>query len=102
MLADSGEEVAYLPLKGAERTILAIIERGDAVALPGVGGLDAATPSIRVTVANDAEKGIASSGLDTGGDRIRVAVRIGAEEARTMEIARLVYHDAGALVVELR
>lgn len=104
MLDDFGEEVVYLPRDGPEaeigRTIRAVVERGDAMGL-GVGGIDARTPSIRVTAANDARDGIAASELDTGGDRVRVAVRVGGTP-QDLEIARLAYHDEGAVVVELR
>jgi hypothetical protein len=99
MLADFGETVVYVPREGEERTIQAIVERGDAAPVPGAA--DGLSPQVRLTVANDATEGIASSELDTGGDRVRAAPRVGGE-ARTMEITRILYHDSGALVLELR
>ena len=82
-----------------DKAIQAIVERGDAAPVPGAA--DGLSPQVRLTVANDATEGIASSELDTGGDRVRVAPRVGGE-ARTMEITRILYHDSGALVLELR
>ena len=58
-------------------------------------------PEFEVRVANDAVTGISSSELNTGGDQIKLAVRIG-ETATRRSIQYLTEHDDGMLVLICR
>lgn len=71
-----GEDLVYLPASGAEgRPIKGIVERGAMEILAEIG--DHATQAIIVQVLSHGVRGILASEIDTGGDRIRVALRIG-------------------------
>lgn len=93
------ESVVYRPFGGTARTISALVNRFPPNQLPGVP--EASLPSVVLTVRNNATTGISSTELDTGGDRLDVAIRYG-ETASTREIARLLKSDAGLVVIEVR
>ena len=54
-----------------------------------------------VRVANDATTGITSAELDTGGDQILLAPRVG-ETARKVSVQYMTEHDEGMLVLTCR
>lgn len=93
-----GESVVYRPRTGAARTIRAIVDRQSYAAIPGLS--QGIGPNVTVHVLNSATLGISSTELDTGGDKMDVALRLG-KTAETRVIARLVGHDAGMLDLEL-
>ena len=99
LLDEFGETVTYRPRTGDARSITAIVERGGPADLaPAAGGV---APLLRVRVANDSTTGISSDEIDTGGDRIDVAHRVGVA-ATTRPIVRIIEHDAASLLLELR
>jgi hypothetical protein len=91
------EPVIYVKKDGSQRPISAQVFR-DPVEI----GLGAGRPKMRLIVANHATLGISSVELDTGGDQIEVAYRIG-ETPRRFNIRRspINAEDAGALELEL-
>ena len=58
-------------------------------------------PEFEVRVANDSTTGISSSELNTGGDKIKLAVRIGEEETKR-SVQYMTEHDNGMLVLICR
>lgn len=70
-----GETVVYVKADGTRRTIQATIIRNPPAVDPATGR-DVA-PKMRVLVRNHPTLGIASTELDTGGDKIEVAYRVG-------------------------
>jgi hypothetical protein len=71
-----GEDLVYLPENGAEgRPIKGIVERGALEIIAEIG--DHVSQAIIVQVLSHKLRGILASEIDTGGDRIRVALRIG-------------------------
>jgi hypothetical protein len=100
-LPDFGEDVVYTPRNGAPRTIKAIVRRNPP-AYVGSNGQPVA-PIAEIEVANSATTGISSAELDTGGDAVTVAPRIGGT-ARAMPVhlpQNGESHDVGATRLEL-
>lgn len=93
------EYVIYRPSGGRPRTIRAIVERNPPELL--VGADHARSLVFRIRVTNDAVTGIASDTIDTGGDHIDVAARLGQAKA-TRTITQLLSHDARVMVIEAR
>ncbi len=89
-----GESVTYYPKGGGSRGITAIVDRNPVAGLNGVPHGN--TPKMVVSVKNDADDGISSSELETGGDKIALAVRLG-ETALQWRISALNWQDAGML-----
>jgi len=83
----------------AGREITAIVDRDDAQALDNAPRGKA--EKITLTVANSDTTGISSSELDTGGDEISVADRVG-KTARRRRVVALPDHDIGMLTVEVQ
>lgn len=92
------EQVVYRPHGGSTRAIDAIVDRDPP---DSAGQVGASAPLVQVTVVNDATYGIASSEIDTGRDKIEVSDRHG-KTATSRPIGRIVEHDAGVLVLEVR
>lgn len=92
------ELVTYLPLNGASREdIAATVTRQ-----PPEGVIDGViAPMVLIRVANDEETGIASDEWDSGGDKIEIADREGAEP-EVLSIVRLVSHDFASCRFEVR
>lgn len=99
-LADFAESAIYTPRDGSlpPRSILAIVDRNP----PQVPGMVERGPQdvLTIHVANSATAGISSGELDTGGDTVTIARRIG-ETAVVRRIVRLVAHDHGMLTLEV-
>jgi len=68
---------------------------------PKDGKTRARYPTVHLSVINDAGKGITTSEIDTGGDKILMAPRPG-EIARWMRIVRILTQNSGWLTVELQ
>jgi len=101
LLAEFGESVTYTPTGGAPaaRSITAVIDRRQPGPLDGVphgGG-----PDLTATVKNDVTTGITAAEVDTGGDTISVARRIG-ETPVARRITKIISQDSAMLTLELR
>jgi hypothetical protein len=97
-LADFGEDVTYVPLTGDERPIRAIIDRNPPMPPAGSPVKAGLAPKITAEVANDATAGISSSEINTGGDKLKLPVRIG-EAATARPLVTILRHDAGSLLL---
>jgi len=99
--AHMAEEVTYVPRKGTPRVISAVVDRQPKTSLSEMQGRTNALPFFQIEVENDPATGISADELDTGGDRIEVAVRVGQiQESRA--IRRIVSQDEGMIVLEVR
>ena len=88
------ETIIYLPLSGGSRSISAIVSRpGPAEIGPLAGG---SRPHIELLVKNDATKGISSDEIDTGGDRVTVALRKGITAVK-LRITEILHQDAAMM-----
>jgi hypothetical protein len=96
------EEVTYYPHRfgtpATPRAIKAIVIRNQ---LSTFGPDEQIVPEFEVRVANNSTTGISSEELNTGGDRIGLAVRIG-ETATKRSVQLLSEHDEGMLVLICR
>jgi len=96
------ESVTYYPhrfgTQATPRVITAVVIRNQvAVFNPD----EQIVPEFEVRVANDSATGISSEELNTGGDQIKLAVRIG-ETATKRTIQIMSEHDDGMLVLICR
>ena len=80
-LSAFGEAVQYTPRGGAARDIRAVVDRNPPAVMDGLAlGI---TPLAIISVANSATTGISTAEIDTGGDTISYAPRLGeAPQAR--------------------
>jgi hypothetical protein len=96
------ETVTYYPQRygvtTAPRTIKAVVTRNQVATM---NADEQIVPEFEVRVANDSTTGISSSELNTGGDMIKLAARIG-ETATKRSVQLLVEHDEGMLVLTCR
>lgn len=94
-----GESVTYKPASGQERTITAIVYRqGPDVLLALPSGR---AERLELEVHNDTDDGIASDEVNTGGDFVTVAARIG-DTATDRRIVRIVSQDTAMLRLEVQ
>lgn len=91
------ETVTYFPASGSSRQIKAVVSRTGPGNLPGVEG--GSLPAFEVLVKNDSAEGIASETIDTGGDRIECAKRVG-ERLKIMRLTEIINHDAGMMLLK--
>lgn len=99
---DFAETVTYYPHTGygevaTQRDIKAVVVRNQIVALGPDGG-EVMVASFEVHVENSASTGISSSEVDTGGDQIGLASRIGGTVKRR-SVIHLEEHDTGMLTL---
>ena len=96
------ETVTYYPHRfgtaATPRSIKAVIVRNQVATF---NPDEQIVPEFEVRVANNSTTGISSSELNTGGDKIKLAVRIG-ETATKRSIQYLTEHDEGMLVLICR
>jgi len=90
------EQVTYRPVVGDARVIDALVDRDGRD-----DAMNAATPAMRVTVLDDETDGITAVEIDTGGDRIDVAERIGGA-ATSRHIQRIAEQDGEFVTVEVK
>lgn len=92
------ESIVYTKRSGATRTINAVVDRDP---LEDQNGH--VVHAIYITVANSTTLGIALSELNTGGDRVTLAPRLG-QDTETMDLLpkNLISQDAGMLRFRLR
>jgi len=99
MIGEFAEQITYEPSDGDPRTIPAIVDRNP------VGGTDAPPgghgPNIEIIVVNSADGGISAVDLDTGRDKVSLAVRIG-DDPQQRSIKNIVSQDAGLLTLGIR
>lgn len=90
------ERVTYIPRSGSRRQIKVVVSRPGDENLPGVenGG----SPHFEILVKNDSVKGISSSEINTGGDKIEIAMRV-AESPKSVRITSIINEDAGFMLV---
>jgi len=94
-----GETVVYMPSGGGSRSIVAIIDREGAAAMPAGGYGN--SPLTHITVANNSTIGISSAEINTGKDKVELALRRGKlPQARI--ITKIISQDAGMLTLEVR
>jgi len=96
------ETVTYYPHRfgtaATPRSIKAVIVRNQVATF---NPDEQIVPEFEVRVANDATTGISSTELNTGGDKIKLAARVG-ETATKRSIQYLTEHDEGMLVLVCR
>jgi len=97
MMSKFGESVTYTPLNGSARVITAVVDREP----PAPAGSPVSEPRIEVTVYNDATTGISTAELNTGGDMLTAAWRIGGDE-QARRIVGVVQQDSGMVTLEVR
>ena len=106
-LAEWGDEIIYRPAGGTARTILAVIDRNPPAGISespsgGIGKSITIDVANRATSVDDDEYGgISSDEVDTGGDKVDVALRIGLT-AQSRMISRVLSQDAGMMQLEVR
>lgn len=93
-----GESVVYTPRGGSPLTITAVVYRGDRMPAPGLAAGSVA--DLIVEVRNSSTLGVAMSSINTGGDTITVAKRLGGT-AEAFQIVEILSHDAGMIRVRL-
>jgi len=94
-----GEEITYLPAGGGSRTIDAIVNRDQPTELGDAPHGHA--PLAVIVVRNDATAGISSAEVDTGGDQVRLAVRLG-KDPQDRRITKIISQDSGMMQLEVR
>lgn len=98
LLERFGEPVVYHPRSGPPRTITAIVTRMPPEQLVQTDGV---APRATLEVLNDEIDGIASRLYDKGGDKVQIALRVGAEP----ELRSIVHdpnHDGAMCLFEVR
>ena len=91
-MANFGETVIYYPRNGGQRTIVATVYRGAMAIIEETGEIP--SQEIMVTVKNSTCDGISSTEIDTGGDELAIALRVGSEPQRR-SIARVINDHNG-------
>lgn len=94
-----GETVFYYRADGVTRTISGMITRESLAIIQELGGTLGA--SLIIEVQNSDTLGISSTELDTGGDQIGVALRVG-EAASVRSIVRVLSDSGGYLRLALQ
>ena len=82
------ETVTYFPVIGSARQISAVVTRSEPGRLPVINAL----------VMNSETEGIASEDVDTGGDEIECAKRVGKKPKR-LRITEVLNQDAGLMLL---
>lgn len=98
-LDEFGEDITYHPSGGSDRAIQAIVTRLGPANLEGlpIGRAE----RLEIEVLNDTVFGIACSELNTGGDYVTLAARLGAAADRR-RIVRLLSQDAEMIRLEVQ
>lgn len=94
-----GDTVTYKPRGGGTRSISAVITRERPEGLDGAPHGHA--PVVTIEVINDSTTGISSDEVDTGGDNVNLAVRLG-DTPQDRPIVNIISTDAGMMRLELR
>jgi len=94
-----GETITYYPNGSESRQILAIVDRNPPEKLDNAPY--GVAPLLVITVANNSITGIKSDQVDTGLDKVELAVRIGQAVQQRM-FTDIISQDAGMLKLEVR
>lgn len=92
-----GCPIVYTPAGGSGRNIIAIIDRLE----PGQLTNNSNAPMTTISVANNSTSGISAAEIDTGGDKVTLAIRRG-ETAMQRRITSIISQDAGMMTLEVR
>lgn len=92
------ETITYFPASGASREIKAVVNR-TGPELPGdfSGGQ---RDSVEILVKNNSTDGIASTEIDTGGDKAQIGIR-GNRRPILMRITEILSQDAGMMKLKV-
>lgn len=101
LLATHGESVVYWPKGGRPRTIQAIIERDIPAPLDTQSPRARATNTVVARALNCEINGISTRELNTGGDQIELARRLG-EATERRPIKAIVSQDGGMLSLSVK
>ncbi len=93
------ETIVYKPKAGGTRSIQAIVSRDPPAAMGDAP--HGKSPTLMLDVENDSTTGISSDEVDTGGDLVTVAVRIG-DSAQDRRITGIISQDAGRVTYGVR
>tara|TARA_R110002012_G_scaffold20689_3_gene73099 strand:+ start:3444 stop:3848 length:405 start_codon:yes stop_codon:yes gene_type:complete len=94
-----GETVTYRPKVGGSFERTAIVERNPPALFDAVG--NAVAPSAIVRFHNDATTGVDANNLNTGGDKIDIALRNGATPT-TQNVFQVLSTDGGVTELAVR
>jgi len=89
--------VTYFPASGLSRRIQAVIDRPGPERIEELGGGRRVS---EVLVKNSSSDGIASTEIDTGGDKIKLAPRDGMRPV-SMRITKIISQDAGMMKLKV-
>jgi len=99
ILTEFGETVNYIPRVGQNRSITVLVDRES---VTDVAGLNyGRAPELTILVKNSATAGITADEIDTGGDKIELAIREG-ESAQERRITNISFNDATSLTIGLQ
>jgi len=88
--------VTYLPDGGGGRRIKAVVTRSQAEAMGDLSG--GSRPVFEVLVENNSTSGIASSEINTGGDKIELGLRV-ENRPKKLRLCEVLNHDAGMMLL---
>jgi len=97
-LLPGSEYVTYFPVSGASRKIRAVINRPGPERIEEIGG---GREVSEVLVKNSGTGGIASTEVDTGGDKIKMEPRAGSVPV-LMRITKILSQDAGMIKLKVQ
>lgn len=88
------ECITYFPASGASRQIKAVVQRIEAAQIDDLSG--GSREPVQFLVKNDSVDGISSDEVNTGGDKVEIAMRT-ANMPVILRIVEIVNQDAGML-----
>jgi len=97
LLPDS-EYVTYFPVSGDSRRIQAVVNRPGPERIAEIGG---GREVGEVLVKNSSSDGIASTEVDTGGDKIKMGPRAGSVPV-LLRITKIISQDAGMIKLKVQ
>jgi len=92
------ETITYFPASGVSRQIKAVVERPGPEQLGDFSG--GQRESIEILVKNNNTGGIASTEVDTGGDKVQIGARVNRRPVM-MRIAEILDQDAGMMKLKV-
>jgi hypothetical protein len=100
LLALYGETIVYRNKAGVARPITGIVDRAPAEVFNAAGDL-VLSPELTIRVHNDSTLGITATELNTGGDKVDVAVKTGADRT-TRSLVLLLNSDGGVTEIAVK
>lgn len=86
------ETITYFPASGSSRQIKAVVDRPGPEQIGDFSGVQ--RDSIEILVRNSSAYGIASTEVDTGGDKVQIGIRVNRRPIM-MRIVEILGQDAG-------